>query len=285
MNNSTPQTRSVKSSATMQQQALGQHLTSYGLRGSINDQLDPILVFDEFHMSRPTFPPHPHAGFSVMTYVFEDSEAAIINRDSYGDHSRIAPGGLHWTQAGRGAQHEENPERPYRDTHGLQFWVNHSSHNRPVEPKAIHAEPNEISQAFPNPGVRVRILAGQAFGTHATFTPVTPITLLEIHLEPNSNIMLEAPRDQIALLTVVRGNGKTGEHQLANHAIATFQADADAIHLSAGNEGLNALFATAIPLLEPTVFAGPFVMTTREQLHEAQSRFQRGEMGSLESSA
>jgi redox-sensitive bicupin YhaK (pirin superfamily) len=120
-------TRSIRSQAIMKQNQMNQYLSIHSPRNTIADNLDPFLTFDEFHMSRPVFPPHPQAGFSVFTYVFEDSQGAIINRDSYSDHSRIAPSGLHWIQAGRGAQHEENPERPYQDTHGLQFWVNHSS--------------------------------------------------------------------------------------------------------------------------------------------------------------
>lgn len=33
----------------------------------------------------PTFPPHPHAGFSAVTYLFLDSETGIANRDSLGN--------------------------------------------------------------------------------------------------------------------------------------------------------------------------------------------------------
>jgi hypothetical protein len=31
--------------------------------------IEPFLVFTEFHMDRPIFGPHPHAGVSVMTYM------------------------------------------------------------------------------------------------------------------------------------------------------------------------------------------------------------------------
>ncbi len=36
--------------------------------------LDPVISVDHFRMSQPTFAPHPHAGFSAVTYLFEDSE-------------------------------------------------------------------------------------------------------------------------------------------------------------------------------------------------------------------
>ena len=285
MNQTATQDRSIRANATMRLNRMNDHFATYSPRSSLAEDLDPFINFDEFHMARPTFPPHPHAGFSVMTYLFEDSEGAIINRDSHGDHSRIEPGGLHWTQAGRGAQHEEHPERPYRDTHGLQLWVNHSGANRLIAPKAAHADAAQIPEAFPVAGARVRVLAGSAFGATAAFTPVTPITLLDLHLEPHASLTIPAPRNQTALLSVVRGGATAAGQALETHAVAVFARDADAVTLTAGADGLNALFGAGEPLREPTVFGGPFVMSSREQLLEAQARYQRGEMGSLESSA
>jgi redox-sensitive bicupin YhaK (pirin superfamily) len=279
------QSRSIKATASMNFRRMSPDFAAYSPRSSLNVDLDPFINFDEFHMSAPTFPPHPHAGFSVMTYLFEDSEGAIINRDSFGDHSRIEPGGLHWTQAGRGAQHEENPERPYRNTHGLQLWVNHSRTNRMVEPKAIHAKAAQIPQAFPNPGARVRILAGSAYGQSATFTPVTPITLLNIHLEPNVSLTLPAPSQHTALLSIVRGSASSSNTVLETHSVAVFASDADSITIQAGADGLEALFGIGEPLREPTVFGGPFVGSSQQDIFDARQRFQRGEMGYLESSA
>src|SRR5215813_11030501 len=45
---------------------------------------DPFLGVDHFHMRVPMFPPHPHAGFCALTYLFEDSEGALVCRDSLG---------------------------------------------------------------------------------------------------------------------------------------------------------------------------------------------------------
>lgn len=108
----------------------GRGFTSYGLFDQLGS-LDPFINLTDFRMLLPYFPAHPHAGFSVMTYMFEDSGGAFINRDSYGDHSRIEPGALHWTQAGRGNQHEEVPEVPGEDCHGLQTDVGRPRRARP----------------------------------------------------------------------------------------------------------------------------------------------------------
>jgi redox-sensitive bicupin YhaK (pirin superfamily) len=35
--------------------------------------LDPFLAADAFAMAQPFFPPHPHAGFSAVTYMLPES--------------------------------------------------------------------------------------------------------------------------------------------------------------------------------------------------------------------
>ncbi|WP_436304007.1 MULTISPECIES: pirin-like C-terminal cupin domain-containing protein [unclassified Variovorax] len=55
--------------------------------------IDPFLGIDHAWMSAPTFPPHPHAGFSAVTYLFLDSETGIANPDSPGNSTLIQPGG------------------------------------------------------------------------------------------------------------------------------------------------------------------------------------------------
>jgi redox-sensitive bicupin YhaK (pirin superfamily) len=69
----------------------------------------PVVGFDHFRMSGPTFAPHPHAGFSAVSYVFEDSAGALHNRDSIGHDLIASAGDVIWTQAGSGVIHEEVP--------------------------------------------------------------------------------------------------------------------------------------------------------------------------------
>ena len=83
----------------------GSHFRAYGLHGSEMGLIDPFLGVDHAWISGPTFPPHPHAGFSAVSYLFLDSETGIANHDSIGNHNLIRPGGLHWTTAGRGVVH------------------------------------------------------------------------------------------------------------------------------------------------------------------------------------
>lgn len=63
--------------------------------------INPVMGFDHFRMSGPTFAPHPHAGFSAVSYVFEDSSGALRNRDSLGNDLSIEPGAMVWTRRER----------------------------------------------------------------------------------------------------------------------------------------------------------------------------------------
>lgn len=114
----------MTTTARMHRANRGSHFRAYGLHGSDPALTDPFLGIDHAWMSAPTFPPHPHAGFSAVTYLFLDSETGIANRDSLGNSTPIEPGGLHWTAAGRGVVHEENPAVLGSTAHLLQIFAN-----------------------------------------------------------------------------------------------------------------------------------------------------------------
>lgn len=61
---------------------------------SVGRDIDPVITIDHFHIRAPMFAPHPHAGFSAVTYLFEDGEGEFINRDSLGDQVVAHPGAV-----------------------------------------------------------------------------------------------------------------------------------------------------------------------------------------------
>lgn len=284
-----PGPRSVSARADLRQQQMSADFRSYGLRGSGAIVLDPFLNLDDFVMSAPTFRPHPHAGFSAVTYMFEDSPGSFVNRDSLGDRSIIEPGALHWTQAARGMMHEEVPEVPGRECHGLQMFVNLRGDHKQADPRAFHVSAAEVPEAKPGPGVRVRVLAGAfADATSPLHELLTPVFFADLHLAPGAFVELPAATGSTAFALVVKGNGTTlsgrSEIELAAHSAVGFAHDGDRLQLRGGERGLELLVGIGAPLGEPVVFGGPFAMTNRQELREAQERFERGEMGRLDAS-
>lgn len=269
------------------QRALPQHqmtpsFASYGLRSDPSFSLDPFLNLDHFVMSEPTFPPHPHAGFSAVTYMFEDSAGAFVNRDSLGDRSLIEPGALHWTQAGRGMMHEEAPERPGVACHGLQMFVNLKDEHKRAAPAAYHASHSEVPDVRPTPGARVRVLAGAYDGVASPLgNLLTPITFLEVHLAPGAAVEVDAPRAHNAFVMIVRGGGTVADVSVGAHEALLFARDADRVRFEGAAGGMQLLFGEGAPLDEPVVFGGPFAMTRLADIHDARERFARGEMGTL----
>ena len=259
---------------------------SWGLRAGGPIVMDPFLNLDDFMMSEPTFPPHPHAGFSAVTYMFEDSPGAFINRDSLGDRSRIGPGSFHWTQAARGMMHEEIPERPGTQCHGLQMFVNLEAAHKNAPPRAFHVERAAVPEVKPAPGVRVRVLAGSFHGTASPLDALmTPVTFLDVHLGPTATLEMPVVASHTAFGLVVQGDGHVGREATATaikaHAAVGFANDGDRLRWVAGKNGLQVLIGMGAPLGEPVVFGGPFVMTSQQAVREADQRFRRGEMGSL----
>lgn len=125
-----------------------------------NGTPDPLLMVDHFRMRAPTFGPHPHAGFSAITYVFEDSTSAHQNRDSIGNFGPIRPGALHWMVAGSGAVHDEWPATAGAETHGMQIFVELPQELKSASPYAIDLNSEDIP-ALVEAGLRVRVAAGK----------------------------------------------------------------------------------------------------------------------------
>lgn len=241
-------------------------------------QLEPFLVFTEFHMSRPIFGPHPHAGVSVMTYMLPDSEGSFLNRDSRGDKSTIEPGGIHVTQAGSGVKHDEIPERNGIDCHGFQIWINHADKDRLVEPKAFHAKSSEVP-VYTKEGIHLRVIQGTYKNLTSPIELVTPTTLFDVKLAANTSIELHT--QEMAFIYMLSGSVNIGKDFATATHIVTFETEGSLIRLTAGNNGANFMFASGKPHHEPIVYGGPFVMTTHEQLAQTQKRLQQGQMGVL----
>lgn len=243
-----------------------------------NYPIEPVLVFTEYHMNKPVFGPHPHAGISVMTYMLPDSKQGFINRDSLGDFSYIEPGGLHVSQAGSGMFHDEFPKETGIDTHGFQIWINHREADRWVTPKSIHANASNIQEIHTD-DFKVRIVHGEFGGKRSGLKLVTEVDILHIYLNPNKSISLDSK--EMAFVYGLNGHSKIGDTEAMAQTIINFQEEGNEIEVKAGSDGFEFMFCTATPINERIIYGGPFVMTTNEQMRKTQQRLANGEMGEL----
>lgn len=244
--------------------------------------LDPFLAITDFHMSQPTFAPHPHAGFSAVTYMFRDSAGSFRNRDSLGDVSLIGPGDLHWTQAASGMLHEEIPVEPGLDCHGLQLFVNLRASDKHAAPRAFHVSAEEVPMVEPTTGVAVRVVVGAAFDVASPLTGLlTSVTLLDIELQPQARVAVPVAAKDHAVMLLVEGSIEAGGAALQRPAVAALPGPGEHLDLTAGPTGATLLLLSGTPIAEPVLFGGPFCMTNEADLADARERFGRGEMGRL----
>jgi redox-sensitive bicupin YhaK (pirin superfamily) len=244
--------------------------------------LDPLLAITDFHMTQPTFAPHPHAGFSAVTYMFRDSPGSFRNRDSLGDESMINPGDLHWTQAAHGMMHEEIPTEAGIDCHGMQLFVNLRAEHKHAVPQAFHLLAADIRSVEPSPGVLVRVVTGAAFGIASPLDGLlTPITLLDIDIAPNTATYIPVAAKDRAVTLINNGSVIVGGIELQRLAVASLDGPSEQIEITAGTTGASLLILSGTPIEEPVLFGGPFCMNTQADIDDARHRYTRGDMGHL----
>ena len=250
------------------------------LRDLVEDA-SPVTVLDDFRVHNQPFSPHPHAGFSAVTYVFEDSKGSLRSRDSLGNDVVVGPGGIVWTQAGSGVIHQEVPADD-RELHGLQLFVNLSAKNKLVQPQMLQLQGGDVPEWRNGAGDRVRVVVGLFDGLSSPLAPAEPFTFLDVGLR--HGIAFELPAGHNALVYLVSGaivlHADDRERKLAGgHAIA--------MHGSEGLVTVEALSPSHLIILsgaairEPMVVDGPFIMNEPAQIQAAFARYQAGKMGRL----
>jgi hypothetical protein len=145
--------------------------------------------------------PHPHIGLSTVTYLFDGE---IMHRDSVGSEEAIHPGEVNWMTAGRGITHSERFERARAQgdaLHGIQSWVALPREHEETEPGFIHYG-RDVLPVFEEPGVFMRLLAGEAFGASSGVHTHSPLFYLHWQLATGSRVQLPSAYTERAAYVV-----------------------------------------------------------------------------------
>jgi redox-sensitive bicupin YhaK (pirin superfamily) len=261
----------------------GTGFQAFGVRGDYA-LMDPFLMADHYRMSEPTFGPHPHAGFSAVTYMFDDAETGFNNRDSRGDGSAIRPGDTHWTVAGAGVVHDEVPMENGKVAHGLQLFVNLAAKDKHMPAAAVHIQGEQMPRFTQAGGAQVKVAFGAYDDGAQRAAPVKPIpteaTLLDVHAPANATFSYPVPTGYNAFVLVI-----SGDITMAGEAVSEAQARAmgrsgGTLQISARSDAHFAVFIGK-PFDEPVVRHGPFAMTNQADINRAIQDYQTGRMGSL----
>jgi redox-sensitive bicupin YhaK (pirin superfamily) len=146
--------------------------------------------------------PHPHIGLATVTYLYE---GALGHRDSLGCEQVIRPGDVNWMTAGRGIVHSERTPAVERAAghrmHGIQTWVALPQTHEEVEPEFLHHDAATLPQAE-HDGVRLRVIAGRAFGMESPVRVYTPTLYVDVQLAAGSELVLPPEHEERAIYVV-----------------------------------------------------------------------------------
>ena len=189
--------------------------------------MSPLVLVDHFVMTGPTFAPHPHAGMSAVTLLLEDSRGAMRSRDSVRNDHEIRAGDLHWTLAGRGIVHTQQPVGEAR-LNGLQMFVNLPERLKSLAPATSLLRAWEMP-VIQNDAGRVRVASGSYGGWDAPLETPEPLMVLDGWLRPGASRLVPLPAGWNAWLYAVQGElGVRARHQVLQPAPVAGESDQDA---------------------------------------------------------
>jgi redox-sensitive bicupin YhaK (pirin superfamily) len=252
------------------------------LTQDLQQRLDPFLMLDNFRSDDPDdyiagFPDHPHRGFETVTYMIA---GRMRHRDNAGHQGLLQNGGVQWMTAGRGIIHSEMPEQEDGVMEGFQLWLNLPARRKMIPAWYRDIPREEIPEYQTTQGVTVRVIAGSSNGIEGAMKREdTEPLYLDIELPAGSSFSTAFPARYNAFVHVYRGEltigGKTlGESRMG---ILANSPQADGATFGAAVPA-RAILVAGMPLGEPIVQHGPFVMNTREEIFQAVMDLREGRL-------
>jgi quercetin 2,3-dioxygenase len=250
-------------------------------------QVDPFLLVDEMGPIEYSpgeavgAPDHPHRGFETVTYVLEGE---MEHSDSAGHQGFIGAGDVQWMTAGGGVVHAEMPSRRMQEqggrVHGFQVWVNLPKKDKFLAPRYQELPSSKLPTAKTADGLaKVKIIAGEALGQNAAIETRTPIVYQHWSLQPGAVVEQPLPAEFNGFVFVFKGEALVGEPgRPTKDGMMAMLGKGDVVKLAA-NVPTELLLLAGVPLEEPMVRWGPFVMNEAHELEQAVADFRAGKMG------
>jgi redox-sensitive bicupin YhaK (pirin superfamily) len=243
------------------------------------DHVDPFLLFDVFRTDNPDdyiagFPPHPHRGFETVTYMLAGQ---MRHKDNAGNEGVIRAGGVQWMTAGRGIIHSEMPEQQNGLMWGTQLWVNLPGTQKMTDPGYEEFDAAAIPEETRANACRVKVIAGTtSAGTRGALTErsVDPL-YLHVELSAEQRFREPVPASHQAFVFVVKGCLVIGGQIVAAGMLAVL-AGGSLVDVASGDQDSHFLLIAGRELNEPVARAGPFVMSTQEELRRTFDDYRGG---------
>jgi redox-sensitive bicupin YhaK (pirin superfamily) len=251
-------------------------------------QIDPFLLIH--HMPpfelRPgdeaRIPPHPHAGFEVVTYLLDGE---FFHRDSQGNDQVARGGDINWMSSGSGITHSEGPTASFLETEKpivqlLQIWINLPANKKKLAPSFTHY-PSDVFPVIENDKSWVKVLLGEYAGKRSPISTQTSMFLYHLKIKSGESFALAVDEKDSAAFYLMSGKIKVLNEEVKAGQLVHFNIDGDQLFFRAMEDAELIAFG-GLPIKEKVVSYGPFVMNSFEEIQHAIGDYETGKMGQLD---
>lgn len=252
---------------------------------------DPFLLLHHANIKVPSHVPvnkagvgpHPHRGFSPVTFIFK---GGVHHRDSRGNNHVVYEGGLQWMNAGMGIIHSERPPHDIHENGSrqelIQLWVNSPAAHKLDQPKYFPLTKEETPSITTADGlVSIHVQAGRLQGVTGPVPTLSPVNTFTVEMKKGGKYFFPIPATHNAFLYLLDGKLQvSGDDEVLGHYAVIFNNDGEGFELEA-LEDTRLLIGTGEPLNEPIVSHGPFVMNSQTEIMQAFRDYEMGKMGVL----
>ena len=227
--------------------------------------------------------PHPHRGFSPVTFVIQGE---VHHRDSR-YHSQIAHAGdVQWMHAGSGIVHSERPSDALVKRNGkqeiIQLWINSPAENKMHQPHYQYIS-RAMMPTFQSADhlIKNQLVAGSYHGQNGPVKTESPLCIIWSEAQKNGQQVYQIQKGFNAMIYVVSGQLDIDNYGIVSkESLVIFEEEGSEIGLSVQSP-TTFIILTGAPLNEKVVKSGPYVMNSQTQILEAMRDYQLGKMGIL----
>jgi len=255
------------------------------------DQVDPFLLLHHgrIRVNPDAAPlhqgvgPHPHRGFSPVSFIIEGE---VHHRDSRGNDQIASQGEVQWMHAGAGIIHSERPSNTLVQQGGtqevVQLWINTPATQKMNQPDYQHVPVAEIPTFKSADGIfSNKLIAGHYLELEGNIQTQSDLLIIWSESPSASTQQLAIPDGFSVMIYTLKGSVSINESESVGPENLMVIAEGTEV-LSIDSEGKSEfLLLAGSPLEEKVVQHGPFVMNSTTEILEAMRDYQMGKMGIL----
>lgn len=234
-------------------------------------------------LSQKTSGPHPHRGLETVSIVFE---GALEHRDNAGNSGVVTAGEVQWMSTGSGILHKETHAQDFTRSggtlHALQLWLNIPSASKSDPPSYQRITEGDMGKVT-LPGGSVRVVAGIYNGVTGPARTYRPLNIFIVDLRADGVVLFREPEDFNTGILVIQGSVTVNKAAAGSRGdFILFNNESGDIRIKGGDMGARLVVLSGEPINEPVVAQGTFVMTSQEEIDQANDDYRAGVFGSID---